>query len=207
MEITPRQTTAVATFVVLIVLYCMPVLMLGWYLWSIGLDQIEYSQPIPQMVVTFNSGGGEQSAAEAGPDLLGMLHRVLVPVATLISGLLAVTLSRSRLNYYLIGILLLLIVLVFATYVMMGISANAAMNAGGAETAPGSPDGLARIAISTVLSRTFDTLFSFVLLFLGIAVAVTDGGSPPETKDEAETREPAPPPPGSGVQSATGTGG
>jgi hypothetical protein len=183
MDITPRQTTAIITFVVLIVLYCMPVLLLGWWLYSTNFQTLEYDKPIPQMVVTFNSGGGTDGAA-AAPDLLGMLHRVLLPVATLISGLLAVSLSRSKLNYVVIGLLLSLIILVFATYVGLGTSVGGA---------PSKEDEnlVSYIAISSVLSRTFDMLFSFVLLFLGIAVGVSE--RPNGGEDRSSFAEPARP--------------
>lgn len=183
MNIMPRQSAAIITFVVLIVLYCMPVLLLGWHIWDNNFAKLLFSQPIPQMVVTFNSGISEQSGTSAAPDLLSMMHRVLLPVATLISGLLAVSLSRSRLNYVLIGILLLLIVMVFATYVALGTSVpNPA-------SLTEDSDKQAYAAISTVLSRTFDMLLSFVLLFLGIAVGGTE--SPASTEGKPDAADPA----------------
>jgi hypothetical protein len=165
MSYTPKQTVAIITFVVLIILYCTPTLLLGWYLYKIDGAALDFDGIIPQMVVTFNSGNGGPDNGGT-PDLLSMFHRVLLPVSTFIAGLISVSVSRSRLTYYLMGLILLLIILVFLTYLWAGPSLADADQSMAKQVT----------AIGSLLSRTFDTLFSYILLFLGLSVAKENVG-------------------------------
>lgn len=174
MTYTPRQTASVITFVVLIILYCSPTLVLGWYMFDLGGRPIDFDATIPKMIITFSTGIPASGASNF--DLLSMFHRVLLPISTFIAGIISVAVSRSHLTYALMGLILILIALVFVTY--LAVTPNLPTN---------DASRLPQVtAIGALLSQTFDTLFSYILLFLGLSVAKESSGEDTSKKVDPE---------------------